>query len=136
MKRLEKKKVKNPKHKKKSIIKPKKEKVLVVAQEFKFARLLSGNEKKTRDRVLKTLKKWLLNCFEKGYGKFILSLCTKLRFLNSKCLNWLNKYSIFNDMCDYNLNQIKTLETHYETTLKVMLLREFLISLINSILPE
>ncbi|XP_061381489.1 ribosomal RNA processing protein 1 homolog [Danaus plexippus] len=67
MKRLEKKKVKNPKHKKKSIIKPKKEKVLVVAQEFKFARLLSGNEKKTRDRVLKTLKKWLLNCFEKGY---------------------------------------------------------------------
>ncbi|CAG9576882.1 unnamed protein product [Danaus chrysippus] len=67
MKRLEKKKIKNPKHKKKSIIKPKKEKVLVVAQEFKFARLLSGNEKKTRDRVLKTLKKWLLNCFEKGY---------------------------------------------------------------------
>lgn len=51
-------------------IQHKTEQVLVVAQEIKFARLLSGNEKKTRDRVLKALKKWLLNCFEKGYGKF------------------------------------------------------------------
>uniref|UniRef100_A0A2H1VAI4 SFRICE_007120 n=1 Tax=Spodoptera frugiperda TaxID=7108 RepID=A0A2H1VAI4_SPOFR len=48
-------------------IQHKTEQVLVVAQEIKFARLLSGNEKKTRDRVLKALKKWLLNCFEKGY---------------------------------------------------------------------
>ncbi|XP_028165179.1 ribosomal RNA processing protein 1 homolog [Ostrinia furnacalis] len=57
--------------KRKSLKKPKpkdkKEKVLIVAQEIKFARLLSGNEKKTRDRVLKTFKKWLLNCFAKGY---------------------------------------------------------------------
>ncbi|XP_068621752.1 ribosomal RNA processing protein 1 homolog [Battus philenor] len=53
--------------KKKPIVKNKKEHVLIVAQEFKFARLLSANEKKTRDRVLKALKKWLLNCFEKGY---------------------------------------------------------------------
>lgn len=59
------------KNKKNTTIKPKKEKVLVVAQEFKFARLLSGNEKKTRDRVLKTLKKWLLNCFEKKYGRYL-----------------------------------------------------------------
>ncbi|XP_026483451.2 ribosomal RNA processing protein 1 homolog [Vanessa tameamea] len=67
MKLPEKKKLKKQKIKKKTITKPKKEKVLVVAQEFKFARLLSENEKKTRDRVLKTFKKWLLNCFEKGY---------------------------------------------------------------------
>ncbi|XP_034827453.1 ribosomal RNA processing protein 1 homolog [Maniola hyperantus] len=61
---------KNPKKQKtkmKTITKPKKEKVFLVAQEFKFARLLSGNEKRTRDRVLKTLKKWLSNCFEKKY---------------------------------------------------------------------
>ncbi|CAH0712975.1 unnamed protein product, partial [Brenthis ino] len=67
MKLPDKNKSKKQKIKKKPITKPKKEKVLVVAQEFKFARLLSGNEKKTRDRVLKTFKKWLLNCFEKGY---------------------------------------------------------------------
>lgn len=70
MKIPEKKKEKKDKTKKKQNIKPKKEHVLIVAQEFKFARLLSGNEKKTRDRVLKTLKKWLLNCFEKGYGMY------------------------------------------------------------------
>ncbi|XP_075988809.1 ribosomal RNA processing protein 1 homolog Nnp-1 [Anticarsia gemmatalis] len=58
---------KKDKVKKKAIVKPKKEQVLVVAQEIKFARLLSGNEKKSRDKVLKTLKKWLLNCFEKKY---------------------------------------------------------------------
>lgn len=69
MKLPEKKKTKKQKIKKKAIAKPKKEKVLLVAQEFKFARLLSGNEKKTRDRVLKTLKKWLANCFEKRHGK-------------------------------------------------------------------
>uniref|UniRef100_A0A2A4JQ96 Ribosomal RNA processing protein 1 homolog n=1 Tax=Heliothis virescens TaxID=7102 RepID=A0A2A4JQ96_HELVI len=67
MKIPEKTKQKKDKIKKKEKIKPKKEHVLVVAQEIKFARLLSGNEKKTRDRVLKSLKKWLLNCFEKGY---------------------------------------------------------------------
>ncbi|XP_013192608.2 ribosomal RNA processing protein 1 homolog [Amyelois transitella] len=53
--------------KKKVIVKPKKQEVLVVAQEIKFARLLSGNEKKSRDRVLKTLKKWLVSCFQKGH---------------------------------------------------------------------
>ncbi|KAJ2943431.1 hypothetical protein O0L34_g12237 [Tuta absoluta] len=52
---------------KKTVMKPKKEQVHIVAHEIKFARLLSGNEKKTRDRALKTLKKWLMNCFEKGY---------------------------------------------------------------------
>ncbi|XP_063392281.1 ribosomal RNA processing protein 1 homolog [Cydia fagiglandana] len=58
---------KKRKIKKKPIDKNKKQQVLVVAQEIKFARLLSGNEKKTRDRVLRALKKWLVNCFEKNY---------------------------------------------------------------------
>ncbi|XP_038219940.1 ribosomal RNA processing protein 1 homolog [Zerene cesonia] len=67
MKVVDKRGAKKQKNKKKLLTKPKKEKVLVVAQEFKFAKLLSGNEKKSRDRVLKTLKKWLLNCFSKDY---------------------------------------------------------------------
>lgn len=50
------------------IVKTKKEQVAVVAQEIKFARLLSGNENKVRERVIKTLKKWLQNCFHRGYG--------------------------------------------------------------------
>lgn len=61
---------KKRKIKKKPIDKSKKQQVVVVAQEIKFARLLSGNEKKTRDRVLRALKKWLLSCFEKNYGTF------------------------------------------------------------------
>ncbi|KAL0858679.1 hypothetical protein ABMA27_011171 [Loxostege sticticalis] len=67
MKTVNKIKEKKRKTLKKPKVKNKKEKVLIVAQEIKFARLLSGNEKKTRDRVLKTFKKWLLNCFERGY---------------------------------------------------------------------
>ncbi|KPJ17369.1 Ribosomal RNA processing protein 1-like [Papilio machaon] len=67
MKTNNKKKTKKQKSKKRPIVKNKKERILVIAQEFKFAKLLSSNEKKTRDRVLKALKKWLLNCFEKGY---------------------------------------------------------------------
>lgn len=59
---------KKEKIKKKQKVKPKKEQVVVIAQEIKFARLLCGNEKKSRDRVLKSLKKWLLNYFEKNYG--------------------------------------------------------------------
>lgn len=66
MKTPENKQSKKQKIKKKPITKPKKEKVLLVAQEFKFARKLSGNDKKARDRVLKTFKKWLLKLFEKG----------------------------------------------------------------------
>ncbi|VVC88579.1 unnamed protein product, partial [Leptidea sinapis] len=68
MKSVDKKNIKKQKLKKKPMVKPKKEKVLVVAQEFKFALLLSGNDKKTRDRVLKSLKKWLTNCFDKNYA--------------------------------------------------------------------
>ncbi|XP_013143289.1 PREDICTED: ribosomal RNA processing protein 1 homolog [Papilio polytes] len=67
MKTNNKKKTKKQKSKKRPIEKNKKERILVIAQEFKFAKFLSSNEKKTRDRVLKALKKWILNCFEKGY---------------------------------------------------------------------
>lgn len=34
-------------------------KALVIAHEIKFAKLLAGNDKKVRDKVLKNLKKWL-----------------------------------------------------------------------------
>lgn len=61
-------KTKKPQIKKTPIVKPKKEQVLIVAQEIRFARLLADNDKKTRDRALKSLKKWLLNCFHKNYG--------------------------------------------------------------------
>ncbi|CAB3252580.1 unnamed protein product [Arctia plantaginis] len=67
MKIPQKSKEKKDKVNKKEKMKPRKEQVLIVAQEIKFARLLSCNEKKSRDKVLKTLKKWLLNCFEKKY---------------------------------------------------------------------
>ncbi|XP_030041016.2 ribosomal RNA processing protein 1 homolog [Manduca sexta] len=67
MKLVEKAKRKKQNIKHRQIDKSKKGQVLIVAQEIKFARLLSGNEKKSRDRVLKTLKKWLSSCFHKGY---------------------------------------------------------------------
>ncbi|XP_046743593.1 ribosomal RNA processing protein 1 homolog [Diprion similis] len=38
---------------------PKNQKTLVIAHEIKFAKLLAGNDKKVRDKVLKNLKKWL-----------------------------------------------------------------------------
>ncbi|KAJ0182909.1 hypothetical protein K1T71_000885 [Dendrolimus kikuchii] len=67
MKNIEKTKDKKRKIKKKDIDKTKKSQVLVVAQEIRLARLLSGNEKKTRDKVLIKLKKWLNSCFNKEY---------------------------------------------------------------------
>lgn len=70
MKTAEKNKVKQQKKKKQTVVKPKKEQVLIVAQEIRFARLLADNEKKTRDRALKSLKKWLLNCFQRNYGTY------------------------------------------------------------------
>ncbi|XP_011139786.1 ribosomal RNA processing protein 1 homolog isoform X2 [Harpegnathos saltator] len=39
--------------------KGKNKKTLVIAQEIKFARLLADNDKRIRDKVLKSLKKWL-----------------------------------------------------------------------------
>lgn len=73
MKNLNKTKEKKRKIKKKIIDKNNKSKVLVVAQEIRLARLLSGNEKKIRDKVLKTLKKWLSSCFNKDYGTYFTS---------------------------------------------------------------
>lgn len=70
MKIAEKNKVQQQKNKKKTIVKPKKEQVLIVAQEIRFARLLADNEKKTRDRAVKSLKKWLINCFQRNYGTY------------------------------------------------------------------
>lgn len=46
----------------------KQEDPITIAQETKFAKILCGNNKKLRDRILKALKKWLGNCFEKKYG--------------------------------------------------------------------
>ncbi|XP_076231430.1 ribosomal RNA processing protein 1 homolog Nnp-1 [Calliopsis andreniformis] len=37
----------------------KNKKTVIIAQEIKFARLLSSNDKKVRDKVLKNLRKWL-----------------------------------------------------------------------------
>ncbi|OAD58885.1 Ribosomal RNA processing protein 1 like protein [Eufriesea mexicana] len=42
-----------------TLINEKNKKVVVIAQEIKFARLLSSNDKVTRNRVLKNLRKWL-----------------------------------------------------------------------------
>lgn len=44
-------------------------KAVVIAQEIKFARLLSSNDKKTRDRVLKNLRKWLSVRGQSSFGK-------------------------------------------------------------------
>lgn len=44
-------------------------KVIVIAQEIKFARLLSCNDKVTRDRVLKNLKRWLIVRSQSTLGK-------------------------------------------------------------------
>ncbi|XP_026317409.1 ribosomal RNA processing protein 1 homolog [Hyposmocoma kahamanoa] len=67
MKIADKNKVQQQKNKKKTIVEPKREQVLIVAQEIRFARLLADNEKKTRDRAVKSLKKWLINCFQRNY---------------------------------------------------------------------
>lgn len=44
-------------------------KAIVIAQEIKFARLLSCNDKVTRDRVLKNLKRWLIVRSQGTLGK-------------------------------------------------------------------
>lgn len=45
-------------------------KVLLVAQEIKFAKTLAGNDKKARDKVLKNLKKWLTYRSASSFGKY------------------------------------------------------------------
>ncbi|XP_015181794.1 PREDICTED: ribosomal RNA processing protein 1 homolog [Polistes dominula] len=49
----------NDKQKQEKKIKVKNKKALIIQQEIKFVRLLSCNDKRIRDKVLKSLKKWL-----------------------------------------------------------------------------
>lgn len=44
-------------------------KAVIIAQEIKFARLLSSNDKKVRDKVLKNLRKWLTVRSNSSFGK-------------------------------------------------------------------
>lgn len=46
-------------------------KAIVIAQEIKFARLLSSNNKIIRDRVLKNLRKWLTVRSQSSFGKYL-----------------------------------------------------------------
>lgn len=50
----------NEKQKQEKKIKVKNKKALIIQQEIKFVRLLSCNDKRIRDKVLKSLKKWLI----------------------------------------------------------------------------
>jgi hypothetical protein len=45
-------------------------KVNIVAQELKFAKLLSCNDVKIRNNVLKSLKKWLTTRSQSSYRKY------------------------------------------------------------------
>lgn len=45
--------------------------VLLLEQELKFAKVLAGNDKKLRDRVLKNLRKWLGYRSQSSYRKFL-----------------------------------------------------------------
>lgn len=42
---------------------------IIIAQEIKFARLLSSNDKGVRDKILKNLKKWLTVRSKSSFGK-------------------------------------------------------------------
>lgn len=46
--------------------------VLLLEQELKFAKVLAGNDKKLRDRVLKNLRKWLGYRSQSSFRKFYL----------------------------------------------------------------
>lgn len=51
-------------------IEPKpKQKTLVIAQEIKFARALSSNDKRARERMLKNLRSWLTVRSKSSFGK-------------------------------------------------------------------
>lgn len=49
----------------------KNKKTIVIAQEIKFARLLSSNNKIIRDKVLKNLRKWLTVRSQSSFGKYL-----------------------------------------------------------------
>lgn len=72
-------------------------KSLLIAQEIKMARLLTNNDKRIRDKVLKRLKKWLTVRSQSSFGK---SVCLHNILLNytlyDLCANRLKyKYLIF-----------------------------------------
>lgn len=46
-------------------------KSLLIAQEIKMARLLTNNDKRIRDKVLKRLKKWLTVRSQSSFGKSV-----------------------------------------------------------------
>lgn len=52
-------------------------KVLLIAQDVKFARALSHNDNKIRDRALKRLKKWFVQRYAAHCKYFIGNLCKK-----------------------------------------------------------
>lgn len=56
-------------------------KVNVVAQELKFAKMLASNDVKTRNGVLKSLKKWLNTRSQSSYRKYLLITLVVLRGL-------------------------------------------------------
>lgn len=60
------------KQKQEKKIKVKDKKALIIAQEIKFARLLACNDKKIRDKVLKSVKKWLTVRSKSSFGKNLL----------------------------------------------------------------
>lgn len=49
-------------------------KVNVVAQELKFAKLLAGNDEVMRSKILKRLKAWLTMRSQSSYGKIFMWL--------------------------------------------------------------
>ena len=61
-------------------------KVNVVAQELKFAKLLAGNDEAMRSKVLKRLKAWLTTRSQSSYGKDTL---LRVRARSAKQLVWL-----------------------------------------------
>lgn len=54
-------------------------KVNVVAQELKFAKMLASNDVKTRNGVLKSLKKWLNTRSQSSYREYLLIAFANVR---------------------------------------------------------
>ena len=47
-------------------------KMILLAQEIEFAKVLAGNDKRLRDKGIKKLRKWLIARSNGKYGKVIL----------------------------------------------------------------
>lgn len=59
-------------------------KAVIIAQEIKFARLLSSNDKRARDKVLKNLRKWLTVRSSSSFGKIINVIVINMVKINLK----------------------------------------------------